>query len=135
MKYDTVQQITSVFLFGSRLNNALMLASGIIWLLGFYVLYQITSLKFVKVLMAAELFSILQWFWLNGFFPVMQTPDSVHDNPATELFMLAIHVLMNLVPTLLFVIGGALGLKHLRERWNPERRDPEEERALVSEKE
>ncbi len=118
MSYDTVMWISNALGIAERLGSALMLGSCLIWLTGFYILFQMFRLRFLKVLMLAEVLSIVQWAWSQRFLMFgggFRLPGS--SNIAVSLAYSWMDFLIRSAPTVAYLVGGILALRYLQRRW------------------
>jgi hypothetical protein len=98
-------------------SNELLCFLGLfIWLAGWYILYQMTRLKFLKLIIVGDILCVAASHFL---FRLIQ---NVTGNPAFGTDQLAVTVfctreVLSLGGTILTVTGAALGLRHLQRKW------------------
>ena len=97
--------------------NSLLNYFGVyIWLAGWYILYQITKLKFLKIIIAGDICYVFASKYLFYFFLRL----TGHPRYASDQFIAMIMIteeILSIGGTLLTIGGAALGLRYLQRKW------------------
>ena len=106
-----------------KINSGIHLAQRIltfaavpIWLTGFYILYQMYRLKFLKWLVWAQVFYLFEWIYTyrhNWF------PEAMFSNWSLSMIVFShfFNRLIYFVPEVLDVVGAIMGVMWLQDRF------------------
>jgi len=100
------------------LANAIWFGSYFVWGIGFYLLFKLYHLKFLKVLIWAEVTGGLSWFWINRPYFAPNLMAVTEYSTDTDIATLAIlDMIFHLTPILVGTIGAIMGLMHIQNIW------------------
>ena len=116
MNYETAQSITHMIEIGGRFESALWLGSIFIWAVGYYILFQMYRLRFLKILIVSELLWAVQWLWSHQVFYPM--PSSDVDATLTRFAILStLDFIIGFMPLAVATIGAIMAVRHLQRKW------------------
>jgi hypothetical protein len=114
IKVETWDKIAEFARVIAGLENVMWLASCFIWGAGFIILYQLHKLKFIKLLIWAEVGGVINWFWNNRIsFTGNSLVTTEYSTEAHILTIATVDMLIRLIPLILGTVGAILALRHL----------------------
>ncbi len=114
MNQDTLNLMCHARSTIGAIYTILCLASYLVWISVFYILLQITRLKFLRLIIAGNLFFVLGWAitYRGHFIGYPHDPSTSH-----LMIMATIQIALNSIGLLLDLAGACYGLRFLQRKW------------------
>lgn len=116
MNTQLAESIGSVIGVIENFGNVIYLGSNFVWLVGFYILFQMFKLKFLKLLMTAECLAIVYWFWSNLYY-FTGVPEEQNSSLTRIVAIAVTETLLRVMPLLVGTTGAIMGVKFLQNKW------------------
>jgi hypothetical protein len=119
MNYDYLEMVchrlNEIMVSLYRVDYAVSFGGIFVYLVGWYILYQMYRLWFLKLLIAGDLLYTLQFIFVNRhhFFGYPEEPPSFE----TMTLLMAVETLLSLASILLQTAGACFGVRYLQRKW------------------
>ena len=118
MTIETMEKVLTLAKGMASLEQAIWFGSIFVWGIGFYVLYQLYHLKFLKVLVWSEVTGLAFWFWINRFYFAPNFMIVTDNSPNGQVVFIAmLDMIIRLTPLILGTTGAVMGLHHVKKIW------------------
>ncbi|MDD4872181.1 MAG: hypothetical protein PHR77_16620 [Kiritimatiellae bacterium] len=107
-----IRSIAEIINYAARLDSALNFGSLFVWLAGWYILYQMTRLGFLKFLIAGYVIYVIDWFIRKRHYFIGHFA-----NKNVELAISYTDVVINISADILVLIGICMGVSYLQRKW------------------
>ncbi len=105
-------EILDVLKLISRFAYVIQFGLIFVWITGWYILYQMTRLHFLRLLIVGDVFYAMEWVLQNSGHFIGPTTHTVN-----VIFVFTILVL-RILATGFIATGACLGLRYLQKKWN-----------------
>ena len=99
----------------ARLDDALSFGVLFVWLVGWYILYRMYRLNFLRLIIAGDLLFIALWFFDNRH-RFIGHPESLTSMEA-ETVLFAVGTTLSLAGTIFTTMGACIGVRCLQKVW------------------
>lgn len=113
--YELLRTIQGAFLVLGQLDNAITFGLLFIWLIGWYILYQMHRLSFLKLLMAGDVLFILLWFLRNRHLLIGHPEEPI--SMVSETLMFVLGGTLRIGGTIFTAMGVCMGVRYLQRTW------------------
>ena len=116
MEQETAEFIGQIFSHIENIERVVWFVAPLIWIVIYYILYQIFRLKFLKLFISAEAVGILYWIWSHLYY-FTGVPTEPNDSLSHITLVWFIEITLRFTPQILYVIGGVICLKYLQVKY------------------
>jgi len=113
MTIEVAESIGSVIGVFESLEEAIWFGSHFLWIVIYYILFQIFRYPFLKFLIAAEVMGVIYWFWSHLFY-FTGVPENQNYSLAQITVIGITETLLRTAPLILGTIAGICALKKLQ---------------------
>ncbi len=112
MKYETARTIVEVYSVVQQCNYVMNFALNFLWIVGWYLLFQITRLRFLKLFIVGHVLYVLYWLLVHREHFVGHLGATSYN---ARLVIGIIEVSILTASTVVFAIGVCRGVRYLQK--------------------
>lgn len=112
-------EILDVMKLISRFAYVIQFGLIFVWITGWYILYQMTRLHFLKLLIVGDVFYAVEWVLYNSRYFIGHTTHTVN------VILVFATLALKILATGFIATGACLGLRYLQKKWADRGRDSE----------
>ena len=120
MNYETIHAIKVGLRIFDSLDYAISIGQMLVWIAAWYILYQLTKLRFILVVLSGDILYIILELFKKRYY-VVGGPEQPY-SPDHGLFLLVATKLVGFVALMLTTAGACIALRFLQKKWS-ERED------------